>query len=61
MKNSIVIVIAIWMFAIFGYFANIYRLTKCDFDTPLKAETIRFIGVFFPPAGVVMGYIDIED
>ena len=54
-------VIVIWALVIFGYFANVYKLAQCDFDTPLKAETIRFIGVFFPPAGVVMGYMSIED
>lgn len=56
-----VLVIAFWIAALFGYVANIYKLTKCDFDTPLKAEVIRVIGIVVPPMGAVIGYVEIED
>lgn len=63
MKDLIftVLVIAFWVAALCGYVANIYKLTKCDFDTPLKAETIRVIGIVVPPMGAVIGYVNIDD
>ena len=56
-----VIAIAIWALCIYGYFANIYKLTQCDFDAPLKAEVARGIGVVLFPIGIIEGYIDIND
>lgn len=44
-----------------GYIANIYRACKLDYESPYKAEAIRVIGIFIPPMGGVVGYIDIED
>ena len=53
--------VAIWVLCIFGWGNNLYRLTQCDFDTPLKTEVIRGVGVVMFPIGIVLGYIDIED
>jgi hypothetical protein len=53
--------IIIWVLCLYGWFANIYKLTKYDFDVPLKGEVIRGIGVVVFPIGIVMGYIDIKD
>ena len=46
---------------LYGYAANIVRLTRCDFERPYKAELIRTVGVFVPPAGMILGYIPIDD
>ena len=43
--------------AILGYILNIIQLFGCDFAEPWKEEIVRIIGVFFPPAGCVIGYI----
>ena len=40
---------------------NIYKLTKYDFDTPLKAEATRIVGAVVFPLGAVIGYLEIED
>ena len=56
-----VLVIAFWIAALIGYVANIYKLTKCDFDTPLKAEVIRVAGIIVVPVGMVLGYVNIDD
>lgn len=56
-----VLFIAFWIAALFGYVANIYKLTKCDFDTPLKAEVIRVAGIVIPPVGAVLGFVTIDD
>lgn len=64
MKNNIVtsvLIIALYITLFYGYIANIYKLSKCDFDTPLKSEVIRGIGVVVPPIGIVVGFIDIKD
>ncbi len=60
-KNTMALYAVIWIVCIYGYFANIYKLTQCDFDTPLKAEVIRGIGVVVPPMGVICGFITIKD
>ena len=60
MKSLILIGVIIVM-GIFGYASNVYRLCNLDFDTPLKAEVIRGVGVFVVPLGSIIGYMDIED
>jgi hypothetical protein len=51
----------LYIVLLYGWFANIYKLTKYDFDVPLKAEAIRLIGIPVFPMGIVLGYMDIED
>jgi hypothetical protein len=60
MKTGIIIIF-IWLIVIFGWFRNIYKLTQCDFDVPLKTEVIRSIGIVIFPIGVVIGYMDIGE
>lgn len=63
LKSVIIITIslAIMILLIFGWVNNIVKLTKCDFSPSYKAEVIRTVGIFVAPAGMIMGYIDIED
>lgn len=56
-----IVPVLIWILCLYGWFANLYKLTKCDFDTPLKAEVIRGVGVVVFPIGIVCGYMKIED
>ncbi len=58
---GIVLVVVLVIFAMVGYISNIVQLYHYDFETPLKAEAIRVAGIFFPPAGMIMGYCDIDD
>jgi hypothetical protein len=55
------IVVLIILAAGTGWCINVGKFVKSDFDTPLKAEVIRGIGVFVPPVGAVVGYIPISD
>ena len=48
----------VFIVGVFGYFLNIYKLTQCDFEPPYKTEVMRSIGLF-PPAGAVVGYMDL--
>ena len=57
---TLVVILLVGM-AVGGYIANIVKLCQCDFDTPLKAEVIRGIGVIVPPVGVVTGWLTIQD
>ena len=63
MKNLFtgLIPLAIYVLCLYGWIANIYKLTKCDFDTPLKTEVFRSIGILIFPVGIVMGYVEMED
>jgi hypothetical protein len=45
----------------FGWVRNIYKLVQCDFDVPLKTETIRLIGIPLFPMGAMIGYMDIGE
>jgi hypothetical protein len=56
-----IISLVIYLLLFYGYFANIYKLTQCDFDTPMRAEAYRITGVVLFPVGIVQGYMDIED
>jgi hypothetical protein len=53
--------IALYLLMLYGWFANIYKLTKYDFDVPLKAEVLRAVGIPVFPMGIILGYMDIED
>lgn len=55
------IALSLWLLIIIGWFMNLYKLTKYDFDTPLKAEATRIVGMVVFPLGAVMGYLDIKD
>ena len=56
-----VVIIGIYILAVWGYIANIYKLTECDFDKPYKAEVIRVVGIVVPPVGCVTGFMHIDD
>jgi hypothetical protein len=53
--------IGFWLAVVIGWVMNIYKLTKCDFDVPLKSEVIRCVGVPLFPLGAIIGYMDIKD
>jgi hypothetical protein len=55
------IAILIWLIIIFGWFRNIYKLTQCDFDVPLKTEVIRSVGIVIFPLGTIFGYMNIGE
>lgn len=54
-------IVLILMTGCYGYWVNILKITKLDFESPYKAEIIRGSGIFFPPIGVVSGYLDIGE
>jgi hypothetical protein len=63
MKDTTIgkLLILITIVLMLGWFVNIIRFFQCDFDTPLKEEVIRGVGIFVPPVGGVIGYVNIED
>ncbi len=52
-------VILVSLIGCVGWGMNLYKLVKCDFSAPYKAEVIRTVGVFLPPVGAITGYIDL--
>ncbi len=59
--KSYIVVLLISILSVYGYINNIVKLTKCDFDRPVKAEVLRITGIVIAPIGCVLGYINIED
>ena len=41
-----------------SWLVNLYRITSCDFDMPLRCEVIHATGVFIPPAALVTAWFD---
>ena len=60
MKSLGFIMIAIYLLAIVGEIRCIYKMVTCNWEPIGKAEIIYTVGTF-TGAGVVIGYIDIED
>lgn len=58
--GTILVILFIFIGGIFGWGRNIYKLAKCDFEAPYKAEIIRGIGII-PPVGAILGYCNISD
>lgn len=55
-----VFVFLFYMALIYGYIANVYYLTRLDFNEPYKAEIFRAVGVG-SGLGCVMGYITFDE
>lgn len=51
----IVVMIAI------GWIKSIVKAANCNFDPIGKAEVVYVIGSLIPPAGGVIGWIDVKD
>lgn len=49
------------LLGVYGWVSNLVEFTNLDFNTPVKAEVVRGVGIFIVPVGAVLGYIDIED
>ncbi len=60
-RTLVVVAVLIVALAIGGWVANVVKLCQCDFDTPLKAEVIRGVGIVVVPVGIIAGYCTIED
>jgi hypothetical protein len=56
-----ILILAFWITFLTGWVMNIYKFSQYDFDTPLKAEVIRGIGIVVAPMGAVIGFLDIKD
>jgi len=60
MKTALLVQLVILLLIGTGWVKNLIKLSECDFESPYKAEVIRTVGIF-PPVGMVVGWIDIED
>lgn len=58
---SIIITLGLLVLIIGGYLRNFVKFVQLDFKQPVKAEVLRGVGVLVPPAGVVMGWVNIKD
>jgi hypothetical protein len=58
MKLTIEAAVVVFVAFSSAWLVNLYRLTSCDFDTPLRCEVIHAAGVVLPPAAVVTVWFD---
>jgi hypothetical protein len=49
--------IAIIVASFYGYIYNVIQLSGGDFDNLTPLLVLRFIGIFIPPLGVLLGFI----
>ena len=61
MKWLIVLALIAVVLGVGGWGMNIVKLCQCDFESPIKAEFIRAVGVFVPPIGAIVDYFEIND
>ena len=59
-KLFILIPILIWCSVVFGYLRCLYKMCTCNWEPVGKAEIVYTIGTF-TGAGVIIGYLNIED
>ena len=55
------VIIFIWIFCLFGYGMNIYKLAMSDFKEPYKEEVLRGVGIPLGPVGIILGYITFDE
>lgn len=55
------VIVGIYILLVWGYIANIYKLTECNFKAPYKTEVIRIVGIVVPPVGCVTGFMSLDD
>jgi hypothetical protein len=44
-----------------GFFMNCFRAVDCDYKAPYKCEAVRIVGIFVPPVGAVVGWMDLGE
>lgn len=52
------VILVFYALVIFGWGNNIYKFAQCDFESNMKEEIIRGIGIPVFPVGVVVGYMN---
>ena len=57
LKDLIILQIIIILVVGSGWTYNIVKLTRCDFESPYKAEVIHIIGLV-PPIGMITGWMN---
>jgi hypothetical protein len=63
-KTSITLAMAIILLSVtllVGYVKCIFKAIECNYEPIGKAEVVYVTGIFIPPFGAIVGYINIED
>jgi len=56
----LLVIVAILVAPVVGYFRNIVKLVSCDFEAPYKTEIVRAVGLV-PIVGMITGYMTIGE
>jgi hypothetical protein len=60
LKKIIIIQLVVFLWFAASWGVNLYKLTKCDFGAPYKAEIVHAVGLF-PPAGLVTCWFSFDE
>jgi len=58
---GILLMLLIFALPLIGYVKNVVSFCNCDFETSIKAELIRGVGIVIPVVGMITGWVDIKD
>jgi len=53
-----ILVIAFMLFAVCTFLINAYKLTQCDWKTPIKCEAVHALGLVVPPLSLITVWSD---
>ena len=56
--KTVILVIAVFVLCVLGWFMNLVKFLQCDFEPSYKAEVIHGVGIVIPVVGIVAGYMD---
>lgn len=54
---GVVLYIAVMFGLLIGWFMNVYKFVKMDFEQPIREEIVRGIGIPFAPIGAIAGWV----
>ena len=60
-KTAQIVLAIIVILILTGWIKSIIKFSSCNFEPSYKAEVFYGIGSIVPPAGGIIGWIDIED
>lgn len=55
----VLLIFSFWMFFVVSWFKNMYEITQCDFDTPLKCEVLHGIAIPVAPLALYTAWADL--
>jgi len=56
--GGMILVITFMLYAVCAFLINAYKLTQCDWETPIKCEAVHALGLVVPPLSLITVWSD---